>query len=116
MKKDRGTLALVHPSSFILPPFGVARLGSPGLPVARRPRPDRGSGRHGREQEGDLGQLEIYDPTGARVDTTGRPRIALCRCGGSVTKPFCDGTHKRCGFQSMLVAFALPPPAPKPAP
>ena len=26
--------------------------------------------------------------------------IALCRCGGSSTKPFCDGTHKRNGFQA----------------
>jgi CDGSH-type Zn-finger protein len=25
--------------------------------------------------------------------------IVLCRCGGSQTKPFCDGTHKRNGFQ-----------------
>lgn len=24
--------------------------------------------------------------------------IALCRCGESDNKPFCDGTHKACGF------------------
>ena len=28
------------------------------------------------------------------------PVIALCRCGGSRTKPFCDGTHSRNGFVS----------------
>ena len=27
-------------------------------------------------------------------------RVALCRCGESATKPFCDGTHKRAGFRS----------------
>jgi CDGSH-type Zn-finger protein len=32
--------------------------------------------------------------------------IALCRCGQSSTKPFCDSTHKRCGF--VATERALP--------
>ena len=42
------------------------------------------------------GRLRIVDDEGEviREDT----RVALCRCGGSANKPFCDGTHKRNGF------------------
>ena len=29
-----------------------------------------------------------------------RETIALCRCGGSTTKPFCDGTHSQIGFEA----------------
>ena len=29
----------------------------------------------------------------------GRP-VALCRCGRTATRPFCDGSHKTCGFQA----------------
>ncbi len=31
-----------------------------------------------------------------KLDT--QPAIALCRCGGSANKPFCDGTHAKIGF------------------
>ncbi len=50
------------------------------------------------------GDIELYDPSGNRVETTGR--VALCRCGASVTKPFCDGTHSKIGFQAAEAAVA----------
>jgi CDGSH-type Zn-finger protein len=54
--------------------------------------------------EGD--DVEVLDVNGSKVDTSSRPKIALCRCGASVTKPFCDGTHSKIGFQAAEAAVA----------
>lgn len=46
------------------------------------------------------GPIRLLDPDGNefRLD---RETIALCRCGNSANKPFCDGTHSRVGFQAQ---------------
>jgi CDGSH-type Zn-finger protein len=54
--------------------------------------------------EADAGSVEVVDVNGNPFDLTGKAKIALCRCGGSATKPFCDGTHNRNGFQASELA------------
>ena len=61
------------------------------------------------------GDFELVDQDGKPFGLAGRTSIALCRCGHSAKKPFCDSTHKTCGFDSAVVAVELPPPVPKPA-
>jgi CDGSH-type Zn-finger protein len=54
--------------------------------------------------EGPEGSIELVDADGAPYDLTGKSAFSLCRCGGSVTKPFCDGTHSKIGFQGAELA------------
>jgi CDGSH-type Zn-finger protein len=61
------------------------------------------------------GDFEIVDQEGRIFGLAGRTRVTLCRCGHSDSKPFCDGSHKSCAFDSLVAARDLPPPAPKPA-
>lgn len=44
------------------------------------------------------GEVEIIGADGKPLDVSGQDRIALCRCGQSSKKPFCDGTHQKVGF------------------
>ena len=55
------------------------------------------------------GDFRLVDQDGAEIDP-GRRTIALCRCGKSGIKPFCDGTHKRAGFSAPSA-----PSRPRPA-
>jgi CDGSH-type Zn-finger protein len=52
------------------------------------------------------GPVRIVDADGREFDISAKRRISLCRCGGSTTKPFCDGTHSRIGFQAAERAVA----------
>lgn len=70
------------------------------------------------------GEFKLVDHEGTpipipeeRRKTTpeGRTRISLCRCGASVVKPFCDGTHSRIGFiaaEAAVEKSEASPPSP----
>lgn len=91
------------------------------LPSTESPSPDD-AGAH--PEEGDVaatitpyrdgplivrGDFRLVDQDGGEIDP-GRRTIALCRCGKSGIKPFCDGSHKRAGFSAPSA-----PSRPRPA-
>lgn len=45
------------------------------------------------------GSFKLTDQEGREIEP-GRKTIALCRCGRSRVKPFCDGTHKLTRFRA----------------
>ena len=44
------------------------------------------------------GAITLTDQDGNAFDLGGKETIALCRCGTSNNRPFCDGSHNKCGF------------------
>ncbi len=46
------------------------------------------------------GPVVLTDVEGNAFDLSGKETFALCRCGTSENRPFCDGKHKECGFES----------------
>ena len=72
-----------------------------------------------------IGDFNLVDAEGnaiqipdAKRKTTpeGLPRVSLCRCGGSVIKPFCDGTHSKIGFVGAEAAVEKADPSILPSP
>ncbi len=56
------------------------------------------------------GPVVLTDHLGNKYDTSGQSNIALCRCGHSQKKPFCDGNHKTAGFVGNETAQVSPQP------
>ena len=46
------------------------------------------------------GPFELVDPVGNTIRFGEGEIVALCRCGQARSKPYCDGSHNRCGFVS----------------
>src|SRR3989440_9500510 len=76
-------------------------LPAPGSPLQGPPMPDvtirmRPNGPLVIE-----GPFKLIDSRGAEFEIpANKPAVALCRCGQSSKRPFCDGSHKTCGFVS----------------
>jgi len=46
------------------------------------------------------GPFTLLDADGNEFEVPPGTAVALCRCGGSTNKPFCDSTHSKIGFQA----------------
>ncbi len=51
------------------------------------------------------GKFEVN--RGSNVEMIEKRSIALCRCGQSENKPFCDGTHRKVGFNADEVKIEI---------
>ncbi len=52
------------------------------------------------------GPITLIDYQGNEFDLTNdKGNVALCRCGQSANRPFCDGSHKTNGFCALETAL-----------
>ncbi|WP_336716230.1 CDGSH iron-sulfur domain-containing protein [Arthrobacter sp. USHLN218] len=101
---DQPAEAAAHPE----PP---AAAGRPPEEPAAEPRPKPAAATVVACPNGPLllrGDVEILTETGEPVPRL-RRTVALCRCGASSIKPYCDGTHKLTGFTTGPTPSAAGP-------
>jgi CDGSH-type Zn-finger protein len=55
------------------------------------------------------GPITLVDHQGNTWDLGGKDSVALCRCGQSQRRPFCDGSHKNCAFIAAEIAAPRTP-------
>jgi CDGSH-type Zn-finger protein len=56
------------------------------------------------------GDVELVDHDGNPIPfSREKPVLALCRCGMSQKKPFCDGAHKTCNIDLSILGAGPPP-------
>ncbi|MSR58836.1 MAG: CDGSH iron-sulfur domain-containing protein [Planctomycetaceae bacterium] len=55
------------------------------------------------------GPATVIDHLGNTFDLAGKETFALCRCGQSARRPFCDGSHRGCGFTAAETAAPAAP-------
>ena len=82
--------------SAIQPPVTTIRCRENGPLVIELPHDEQGQ---------PLAAIRVNDHLGQSFPLPSQKRaVALCRCGHSATRPFCDGSHRNCGFSAEETA------------